>query len=87
MGGDLAAFVPPRRGSYCLDVISQSLILVLRAAVSLRGASATFTYLPKLSVDPQGDLPSPSTIQMWLLRLGLDAIERPKEQAGLGLAG
>ncbi len=49
--------------------------------MSLRGAAAIFAYLPQLSLDPQGDLPAPGTIQMWLLRLGLDAIERPKEQA------
>ncbi len=49
--------------------------------MSLRGAAAVFAYLPQLSLDPQGDLPTPGTIQMWLLRLGLDAIERPKEPA------
>jgi hypothetical protein len=80
-GADPTSLVPPPRGSYCLGVIRQSLILVLRAAVSLRGTAAIFVYLPQLSLDPQGDLPTAGTIQMWLLRLGLDAIERPKERA------
>lgn len=55
--------------------------LVLQAAVSLRGAAAIFVHLPRLSYDPQGDWPSPGTIQMWLLRLGLDALQQPLEQA------
>ena len=61
--------------------MSQSLTLVLQAAVSLRGAAAIFAHLPRLSYDPQGDWPSPGTIQMWLLRLGLDALQQPLEQA------
>ena len=71
----------PARGSYCLGVTSQSLTLVLQAAVSLRGAAAIFVHLPRLSYDPQGDWPTPGTIQMWLLRLGLDALQQPLEQA------
>lgn len=78
---DPVALVPPPRGSYCLGVISHSLTLVLRAAVSLRATAAIFAYMPQLSLDPQGDLPTPGAIQMWLLRLGLDAIKRHKEQA------
>lgn len=61
--------------------MSQSLTLVLEAAVSLRGAAAIFVHLPRLSFHPQGDWPSAGTIQMWLLRLGLDAIQQPLEQA------
>ena len=61
--------------------MSQSLTLVLQAAVSLRGAAAVFVHLPRLSYHPQGDWPSAGTIQMWLLRLGLDAIQQPLEQA------
>jgi hypothetical protein len=53
----------------------------LQAAVSLRGAAAIFVHLPRLSYDPQGDWPTPGTIQMWLLRLGLDALQQPLEQA------
>ncbi len=55
--------------------------LVLQAAVSLRGAAAIFVHLPRLGYDPQGDWPTPGTIQMWLLRLGLDALQQPLEQA------
>ena len=89
MRAELAALAPalpaelqrPTRGSYCLGVTSQSLTLVLQAAVSLRGAAAIFVHLPRLSYDPQGDWPTPGTIQMWLLRLGLDALQQPLEQA------
>jgi len=71
----------PARGSYCLGVTSQALTLVLQAAVSLRGAAAIFVHLPRLSYDAQGDWPAPGTIQMWLLRLGLDTLRQPLEQA------
>ena len=53
----------------------------MQAAVSLRGAAAIFVHLPRLSYDPQGDWPVPGTIQMWLLRLGLDALQQPLEPA------
>jgi hypothetical protein len=55
--------------------------MVLQAAVSLRGAAAIFFHLRRLSYDPQGDWPSAGTIQMWLLRLGLDELQKPLEKA------
>lgn len=76
-----AELLRPARASYCLGVISQALTLVLQAAVSLRGAAAIFLHLPRLSYDPQGDWPTAGTIQMWLLRLGLDELQAPLEQA------
>jgi hypothetical protein len=53
---------------------------VLNAAVSLRGASAcldvTRRFLP--GVD---EVPTPNCGQMWLLRIGLHELTRPKEKA------
>jgi len=61
--------------------MSQSLTLVLQSSVSLRATATIFVHLPRLSYDPQGDWPTAGTIQMWLLRLGLDALKQPLEPA------
>ena len=77
----IAAFVrhPPYH-SHSLGLIGLFLQLVLRAAIGFRGAAAVLKILSLLF--PTDELaPSPNGGQMWLLRLGLYELSRPKAQA------
>lgn len=53
---------------------------VVGAAVSLRGASAVLTILEQ-NFPEVSSTPSPNAGQMWLLRVGLYELTRPKEKA------
>lgn len=70
----------PFHQQYPFAVIGLALELVLDAAVSLRGVSAVLQvfqkWLPALD-----RIPSPNGGQLWLLRIGLYEILRPKEKA------
>ena len=70
---------PPRGGQYPVAIISLSLKLVLEAGSSLRGAAATLALLVREGF-ATFDVPCPSTIRMWLLRVGHDALTRPLDR-------
>jgi len=65
---------------HSLGLIGLYLRLVLGAAIGLRGAAATLKIISPLF--PTNELaPSPNGGQMWLLRVGLYELSRPKTQA------
>ena len=66
--------------SHSLGLIQLLLRLVLQCAVGFRGAAAVLKVAsPLFPTDERA--PSPNGGQMWLLRLGLYELSRPKEQA------
>jgi hypothetical protein len=66
--------------SHSLGLIQLLLRLVLQCAIGFRGAAAALNAVSVLfPTDERG--PSPNGGQMWLLRLGLYELSRPKEQA------
>jgi hypothetical protein len=68
------------RHSHSLGLIQIYLRVVLNCAVGFRGAAAVLQVAALLfPTDEQA--PSPNGGQMWLLRLGLYMLSRPKEQA------
>jgi hypothetical protein len=70
----------PAWQQYPYGVICLFVKFVLSAAVSLRGASAVLALIRELL--PEVDrTPSANGGQMWLLRIGLYEVIRPKEQA------
>jgi hypothetical protein len=69
-----------RYHSHSLGLISLHLRLVLEAAVGFRGAAVALKILSQLFPTDE-PAPSPNGGQMWLLRLGLHELSRPKEQA------
>lgn len=66
--------------TFCEGAMRLFLELVLDAACSLRGASAVMRLLGRLRPELQR-APVANTGQMWLLRLGLFELSRPKEAA------
>jgi hypothetical protein len=68
------------RHSHSLGLMQLFLQLVLRAATGLRGAAGALNVLSQLFPVAEA-APSPNGGQMWLLRLGLYELLRPKEQA------
>jgi hypothetical protein len=66
--------------TYSAEAIRLFLQLVLKAACSLRGASAVMGLLIDL-IPEFTRRPAANTGQMWLLQIGLYEIQRPKEQA------
>lgn len=66
--------------SHSLGLIRLFLQLVLRAATGLRGAAKTLKVMSLLFPSDEA-APSPNGGQMWLLRLGLHELTRPKEPA------
>ncbi|HEX3447137.1 MAG TPA: hypothetical protein VHS97_02730 [Isosphaeraceae bacterium] len=67
----------PRGQQYPLGVTATFLALVLRCATSLRGAAKVLELLGPLSDSEAA--PHWSTGRLWLLRVGLAALELPKE--------
>jgi hypothetical protein len=65
---------------FSFGVIGLFVDFVIGAAVSLRGASAVMTILEQNFPEVSGS-PSPNAGQMWLLRIGLYELTRPKEKA------
>ncbi len=65
---------------FSFGVIALYVDFVVGAAVSLRGASAILAILQQ-SFTEVSDAPSANAGQMWLLRLGLYELTRPKEKA------
>ena len=66
--------------SHSLGLIQLFLQLVLRAAIGFRGAAKVLDVVAALF--PSDELaPSPNGGQMWLLRMGLYELSRPKEPA------
>lgn len=66
--------------SHSLGLMQLFLQLVLRAATGLRGAAGALNVVSPLFPTEEA-APSPNGGQMWLLRLGLYELSRPKEQA------
>jgi hypothetical protein len=66
--------------SHSLGLIQLFLQLVLNSAVGLRGAASVLDVVSFLFPTPER-APSPNGGQMWLLRLGLYELSRPKERA------
>jgi hypothetical protein len=79
---DLALIKPfnviPSRHTYSLGYIVLFLELVLKARVSLRGASRSIEIINSLFQLPE-PAPSYSSGRMWLLRLGYYKLTRPKK--------
>ncbi len=70
----------PRALHFSFGVIGLYVDFVVGAAVSLRGASAVLAILQQ-SFAEVSDAPCANTGQMWLLRIGLYELTRPKEKA------
>jgi hypothetical protein len=68
------------RHSHSLGLMRLFLQLVLRTAIGLRGAAGALNVMSPLFPTEEG-APSPNGGQMWLLRVGLYELSRPKEQA------
>lgn len=72
--------VRPANHSYTADAIGVTLRMFLDAAVSFRGCRAVVEllqpFLPQFRAAP-----APSTVESWLLRLGLHELLRPKDKA------
>jgi hypothetical protein len=66
--------------SHSLGLIQLFLQLVLRATIGLRGAAGALNVVSPLFPTEEA-APSPNGGQMWLLRLGLYELSRPKEHA------
>lgn len=65
---------------YSLGEIAGALVLLLGCRGSLRGSALTLGLLSRLlGFGP--DIPSPTTVRTWLLRIGLYQLQRPLEQA------
>jgi hypothetical protein len=58
-----------------------SIVFVLQAATSLRSAEACVNLVFQVQQGKQFQAPTHTTIQNWILRLGLYELERPKDQA------
>ena len=71
----------PRGATYPLEIIQLSIVFVLQAAASLRGAAACVNLVFQVQQGKQFEAPTHTTIQNWILRLGLHELERPKERA------
>ena len=65
---------------FSFGVIALYVDFVIGAATSLRGASAVLTILQQCFAEVSG-APCANAGQMWLLRLGLYELTRPKEKA------
>ena len=66
--------------AHSLGLIQLFLQLVLRAAIGFRGAAEALDVVSPLFPSDE-PAPSPNGGQMWLLRLGLHELSRPKEKA------
>jgi hypothetical protein len=75
---DLAVQLP--RHHYSLGVVAASLGLVLQAGMALRRAPSVLAMSWRWGGIEAG-APSFSSVRLWLLRLGLYQLNRPKEQA------
>lgn len=73
----------PRGQQFCLWQVRWYLRAVLKAAVSLRGAAATFQLLPEtpFAGAQSSEGPTASGGRLWLLRVGLYELQRRKERA------
>lgn len=78
--GELEFQQRPAWQQYSFGVIRLFVEFVLHAAVSLRGASGVFVIIRHLLPDVQRT-PCANGGQMWLLRIGLYEVTRPKEKA------
>lgn len=80
--GDLAAAFGRRcfRHKHSLGLIQLYLRVVLSSAVGFRGAAASLEAVALL-FPTEEQAPSPNGAQMWVLRLGLYLLSKPKEQA------
>jgi len=65
---------------YSQGQIAGSLALLLDCRGSLRGAALAMGFINRLLGGEQ-EVPSPTTVRSWLLRVGLHQLERPLEQA------
>jgi len=71
----------PRGATYPLETIQMSILFVLQAATSLRSAEACVNLVFEVQQGKRFEAPTHTTIQNWILRLGLYELERPKEHA------
>lgn len=65
---------------YSLGQIAVALLLMLDCRASLRGTALTIGIISRLLGWSQ-EVPSPTTVRSWLLRIGLYQLERPLEKA------
>jgi hypothetical protein len=73
----------PRRQQFSLWQVRWFLEAVLKAATSLRAAAATYQLLSQMRFAGMvsGDGPTVTCGRLWLLRVGLYELQRPKERA------
>jgi len=71
----------PQGATYPLATIQLSIAFVLQAGVSLRGAEACVNLVFNVLQGKLAEAPTHTTIQNWILRLGLHELQRRKEGA------
>lgn len=71
----------PSHHHYCFGVIQLFVRLVLDAPTSLRGASGALSLVQTLLFPQLGIVPTANCGRLWLLRIGLYELSRPKEIA------
>lgn len=71
----------PRGATYTLEIIQMAIRFVLRAATSLRSCEACINLVFEMQQGKPFQAPTHTTIQNWILRLGLYELQRPKEWA------
>ena len=71
----------PRRHHYCVGLMMALMTLVLSEPISLRGASYALQLIFQLLFGDQAGLPRANTGRLWIQRLGLYELIRPKEKA------
>ena len=73
----------PRGQQFCVWQVRWFLEAVLKAATSLRAATATFQLLSQMGFAgmTSGDEPTMTCGRLWLLRVGLYELQRPKQCA------
>lgn len=71
----------PRRHHYCVGLMMALMTLVLSGPISLRGASYAMQFIFQLLFGDQVRLPCANTGRLWIQRLGLYELTRPKEKA------
>ena len=71
----------PRRHHYCVGLMIALMTLVLSGPISLRGASYALQLIFQLLFGDQARLPCANTGRLWIQRLGLYELTRPKEKA------
>jgi len=85
--GEGALIVPPVQSlvpcgsSYTLEIIQMAILFVLQAATSLRSCEACINLVYEMQQGKLLQAPTHTTIQNWILRLGLYELTRPKQRA------